>query len=400
MVNVVSLFTGAGGLDYGLEAAGFKTKVAVEKEENCCKTLEQNRSWPVIDRDIEEVTSDEILEMAGIAKKDVDVVAGGPPCQPFSKSGYWAKGDTERMDDPRAKTLLEYMRCVEDLQPKVFLLENVKGINYSGKEEGFHVLKKLTQKINQKTGSNYKLSWAVLDTADYGVPQSRRRFFLVGHRDGKKFSFPEPTHASPQETAENLDGKTVSSYVTVWDAIGDLVNQDFKDENLSVGGKWADLLPSIPEGENYQWHTERKGGVPIFDWRSRYWNFLLKLAKDRPSWTIPAQPGSATGPFHWESRLLSVREMARLQTFPEDIEFIGSRNSIQKQIGNAVPSLMGEILAGAIGHQFFGMVKKDEHKLKVEKNRPIPDAERTEDVPEKYLELVESEDSTNLENYK
>src|SRR4029453_4370729 len=113
---------------------------------------------------------------------------------PFSKSGYWARGDTRRLDDPRARTLDEFMRCVRDLQPTVFVLENVHGIRYSGKEEGFRLLLEKTADINRDTHSNYVLSWDVLNAADLGVPQHRHRFFLVGHREGRKFSFPTPTH--------------------------------------------------------------------------------------------------------------------------------------------------------------------------------------------------------------
>src|SRR6185369_15502643 len=104
------------------------------------------------------------------------------------------------------------------------------------------------------------------------------------------------------------------------------------------------LLPSIPEGENYLHHTPRKGGLPLFGWRTRYWSFLLKLAKNQPSWTIQAQPGSAIGPFHWQNRRLAWQEMAALQTFPREFEIASSTVEIQRQIGNAVPSLMAEIL--------------------------------------------------------
>src|SRR3712207_2104614 len=107
-------------------------------------------------------------------------------------------------------------------------------------------------------------------------------------------------------------------------------------------GKWADLMPSIPEGRNYLWHTSRSGGLPLFGWRTRYWNFLLKLAKDQPSWTIQAQPGPATGPFHWESRKLSAAELGRLQTFPDGLVYGCTRAGVQRLAGNAVPSALAE----------------------------------------------------------
>lgn len=387
--KTVSLFTGAGGLDYGFEAAGFCTCVAVEMDHDCCATLRANRPWPVIQKDIHQTTSIEIRDTGWIGVGDADVLIGGPPCQPFSKSGYWSNGDTKRLEDPRAGTLYAYMRCVADLLPKVFVLENVHGIKYSGKEDGFRLIEHLTAEINRKHGTNYRLSWRVLNAANYGVPQLRERFFLVAHRNGKVFEFPSQTHGAVDtnnSVQAALGSTNIEPYVTAWDAIGGLNTP--KEEDLRVKGRWAELLPSIPEGENYLWHTNRKGGLPLFGWRTRYWSFLLKLAKNRPSWTIQAQPGPAVGPFHWENRMLSVREMARLQTFPEGITFVGSRRSIQMQIGNAVPSLLAEVIARAIANQFFNISFSREPALTVPLNRPIPDPEPLEPVPKKYLSLV------------
>jgi DNA (cytosine-5)-methyltransferase 1 len=121
-----------------------------------------------------------------------------------------------------------------------------------------------------------------------------------------------------------------------------------------VGGEWGDLLPSIPEGQNYLWHTPRGGGMPIFGWRSRYWSFLLKLAKSQPAWTLQASPGTATGPFHWDNRRLAPAELCRLQTFPDGLKLECTQRDAQKMIGNAVPSLLGEVLATEIRRQLFG----------------------------------------------
>ena len=149
----------------------------------------------------------------------------------------------------------------------------------------------------------------------------------------------------------NLGEKT---FRTAWDAIGNLMPEGETYYNSKVGGKWGELLPSIPPGENYLWHTERGKGEPLFKWRSRYWSFLLKLHPDKPSWTIQAQPGTAIGPFHWNNRRLTMREMARIQTFPDDVEVLGGNSNVQKQIGNAVPSAIGELLGKEIRCQFFG----------------------------------------------
>lgn len=391
-LKVVSLYTGCGGLDYGFEAAGFSTRVGIEFDPDCCETISLNRDWPMICSDIHDVSSDEIMRVGKLRVGETDVLIGGPPCQPFSKSSYWVHGDSKRLDDPRATTLHAYMRCVEDLLPKVFLLENVHGINYSGKEEGFELLRNLTQKINKKHGTSYKLSWKVLNAADYGVPQLRVRFFLIAHRDGKEFTFPLATHVpkrvSLTERAKQqfLDLELERpEYVSAWDAIGDYTPAK---ESLHVRGSWADLLPSIPEGENYLWHTNRKGGLPLFGWRTRYWSFLLKLSKRLPSWTIQSQPGASIGPFHWENRLLSVEEMARIQTFPHNLKFAGGRTSIQRQIGNAVPSLLAEILARAIKHQIFNQPCKTIPTLAVNLKRPIPPAKKIMPVPKKYRVLI------------
>lgn len=385
-LKMVSLFTGAGGMDYGFEAAGFKTYVALDFDHDACETFRKNRpEVPVIEKDIHLTTSKEILDAAGLRIGEVDLLIGGPPCQPFSKAGYWVNGDTKRLADERANTLYAYMRCVEDLLPKVFVLENVHGINYSGKEEGFRLLARLTEEINRKHGTNYRLSWRVLNAAEYGVPQIRQRFFLVAHREGALFRFPSPTH-SLEISSET--GAGLQPCLTAWDAIGDLQDEKFEGEDLRVRGRWAELLPSIPEGENYLWHTNRGGGLPLFGWRTRYWNFLLKLAKNKPSWTIPAQPGPAIGPFHWKNRLLSIRELARLQTFPDTIQFVGNRTSVQRQIGNAVPCLLAEIIGRAIATQFFGVTVPPTPVLAIKPKRPIPPPEPVMPVPEKYLHLV------------
>jgi len=387
-LRTVSLFSGAGGLDYGFERAGFDTVVAVEFDRDSCLTLQANRPWAVLERDIQAVPGSELLDAAGARTGEVDLVIGGPPCQPFSKSAYWLSGDTKRLSDPRAVTLSEYMRVVEELLPAVFLLENVHGITYSGKEEGLRLLDRMTQDINRRHGTRYTLSWQVLNAADYGVPQLRRRFFLVGHRDGGTFRFPAPTHAEQPAAAGSslFDLPALLPYVTTWDAIGG-VDLRAADEDLGVRGRWADLLPSIPEGENYSWHTDRKGGIPLFGWRRYYWCFLLKLAKALPSWTLQAQPGPAIGPFHWKNRRLAVAEMARLQTFPSDITFVGSRGSVQKQLGNAVPSLLAEVIGRALAEQFFGVQLPSRPCLAIDLRRPIPAPEQVQPVLEKFHHL-------------
>src|SRR5690606_16628736 len=180
----------------------------------------------------------------------------------------------------------------------------------------------------------------------------------------------------------------LAPYRTAWDAIGDLPAHP-NDPSLVPRGKWADLLPTIPEGQNYLWHTNRGGGSQLFGWRTRYWSFLLKLAKDQPSWTIQAQPGSAIGPFHWCNRKLSSIEMCRLQTFPDGLKFDCGRTDLQKMLGNAVPSLLAEVLAREIRRQLLGDKRKlGPLKLIPPLRHSIPKPERLKPLPAKYRQHI------------
>ena len=387
MRKVVSLFTGAGGLDLGLEAAGFETAVAVEMNKWACATIRENRDWPLFEDDIHNVSSSDLIGAGGFKVDSPDLLIGGPPCQPFSKSAYWSQGDTKRLDDPRADTLTAYLRVLRDLRPRAFLLENVQGLTFKGKDEGLKLLKDIIAKINSETGSAYTFNWKVLNAADYGVPQVRERVYIIGSRDGKKFRFPQPTHCDPMMCQNDLFER--EPWLTAWDAIGDLeCSGEASNERLEVGGKWGKLLGSIPEGKNYLHHTSRGDGVPLFGWRTRYWGFLLKLSKQRPSWTIQAQPGSSVGPFHWSSRKLSTRETCRLQTFPDDYRIIGGRAEMQRQLGNAVASLMGEILGREIRSQFFDEPVHSPLKLLRPKSSEQPAPEKVQSVPKQYHELI------------
>jgi DNA (cytosine-5)-methyltransferase 1 len=390
-LSVVSLFTGAGGLDLGFEAAGFETRVAVEMDADAVKTLRENRSdWHVIPNDIhsEAASSAAILKAGRLSATEPDILIGGPPCQPFSKSGYWATGDAKRLADPRAGTLGAFLRVLEDIQPRAYLLENVPGLAFSSKDEGLVFLRRSIEEINKRKKVEYSFSPALLRATEYGVPQERQRVFIIGHRGGKSFVFPEATHrqASVDEFGLSL-AQHLKPLTTAWDAIGDLEDDD--DPALRVTGKWADLLPSIPEGMNYLFHTPRGGGKPLFGWRTRYWSFLLKLCKRVPSWTIAAQPGPAIGPFHWKNRRLSEHELRRLQTFPDDYRVLGSLRAIQKQLGNAVPSALAEVLALSIRAQFFDAAAGTQEPTLVPKSRgEPPPAELPVNVPAKYLELA------------
>lgn len=388
--TALSLYTGAGGLDLGFEAAGFDTRAAVEIDRDCVETLRANRAWPVIDRSIHEVSSAELLRTAGLEPDEADVLIGGPPCQPFSKAGYWASGDARRLDDPRADTVAALLRVLRDTRPRAFLIENVAALVFKGKDEGLRLIRSTLESINRCVGTRYTASLLVLNAAEHGVPQIRERAFLIGARDGTPFGILPTTHRSPSaDDQRELElGGTLGLFNTAWDALWDLEDDDSPD--LGLRGKWADLLPSVPEGRNYLYFTDRGGGPALFGWRRRYWNFLLKLAKDQPSWTLTAQPGPATGPFHWRNRRLSSRELCRLQTMPDDYRVLGSLSSVQRQVGNAVPSALAEILALAIRHRLLGDEKASQAKATLLPKRqgepPPPDP--VAPVPRHYLQLV------------
>jgi DNA (cytosine-5)-methyltransferase 1 len=344
--TVLSLFTGAGGLDLGLEAAGFSVSICVEVSEDARRTLEANRpQWKLAEPgDIHGIPPAELLAQAKLREREVTLLSGGPPCQPFSKSAYWT-GGRQGLEDPRASVMHAYLEVVEVALPRILLLENVRGLASGGKDlGGLSFLSDGLRSINQRRGSSYRLQVFHLNAASYGVPQSRERMFILADIDGHSFKVPSATHG---------EGDHLQPYLTAWDSIGDLDAEDWPEE-LEPVGKWAGLLKSIPEGKNYLWHTQRGGGEPLFGWRTKYWSFLLKLGKHRPSWTIQAEPGPATGPFHWRNRLLSIQELARLQTFPDSYRLVGNRRSIHRQIGNAVPCALGELLGFEIRRQLLG----------------------------------------------
>lgn len=380
--KVISLYTGVGGLDFGFEAAAFEIAVALDIDSTACRTLRLNRRWSVLEGNIHGFTSKQILKAAALTPGEADVLIGGPPCQPFSRSSYWLNGDALRLDDPRSSTLAAYLRVLRDTKPKAFLLENVYGLAYRNKDEGLRYLLDGIAEVNRQAETRYSVRWQVLNAAQYGVPQLRERVFLVGSRDGAPFEFPVGSHFPPGIRANDAQ---LEPYRTAWDAIGDLPEPD--TVSLAVNGTWGDLLQSVPEGHNYLWHTDKGGGLPLFGWRTRYWSFLLKLRKGAPSWTIQARPGSATGPFHWNNRRLSAAELCRLQSFPDNIRFDCGQTEIQRMLGNAVPSLLGELLARSISCQFLGDRKTAKFKL-LRPHLTAPRASAIRPVPQKYYALI------------
>lgn len=396
-LKTISLFTGAGGLDLGLEAAGFDLAIGVECDAEAVATVRANRDWLILDQSIHEIPAPELMRRGGLGEGEADLLVGGPPCQPFSKSGYWHRGDARRLEDPRASTLGAYLKVLRAAKPRTFMLENVPGLAFSTKDEGLLMLHEEIERINRETGTRYTFSAAQLNAVDYGIPQLRERVFIIGDREGREFSFPPVTHARPPRIDMANGGAALEARIpfdlepprTAWDAIGHLEDDD--DPELAVRGKWADLLPTIPEGQNYLFHTDRGRGHPIFGWRTRYWSMLLKLAKARPAWTLTAQPGPAIGPFHWKNRRLSASELCALQTFPPAYRIKGSVLAAHRQVGNAVPSALSEILGLQIRRQLRGDRRADPTKptLLPDRRVPVPDPDRVKPLRQrKYLDLV------------
>lgn len=382
MPGVLSLFTGAGGLDLGLEAAGFSTRLCVENDPDALETLAINRQrWKIATPcDAVDFAADPLCAISrlGIGRGDIFLLAGGPPCQPFSKASYWTQYGPARMRDPRASTSIRaYLQIVAAVRPPVLLFENVAAFAFHNRDEGFASLVRGLRRINRDYGTSYEPQLLKINAADYGVPQLRERVFILAHYRGSMLKLPPATHGptSPDQ----------KPYTTAWDAIGDL---DGDIPELALQGRWAELLPSIPEGSNYLWHTAGKGGQPLFGWRTKYWSFLLKLAKALPSWTISASPGPAAGPFHWRNRLLSAQELCRLQTFPDGYRVAGSRRAAQRQIGNAVPSALAEFIGLEIRRQLAGDANAPTQPSLLPAYRAgCPDPEPVRSVHRRYLNL-------------
>ena len=338
----ISLFSGAGGLDLGVEAAGYRVTAAVEHDPDAALTMEKNfhhLASPVIRRDILNTPTREILQCAGLkAGQRPDLLAGGPPCTPFSKSGFWLEWKRAGLD-PDASLLQAYTRVLAEAKPRAFILENVYALTYKNRASR-PAYERLLREISD---AGYSFDAKVLNAADYGVPQVRPRLFIVGVPRGSALpELPEPSHTGMWE--RRLSGGGATPYVTAQQALADLECEPEPSEVLN--GQYGHLLPEIPPGQNYLHCTAERGHPePVFKWRSRYWSFLLKLDPERPSPTIQAQPGPNVGPFHWENRRLRVGEIKRLFTFPDEFELVGTRASIQAQLGNAVPPLLAEQVA-------------------------------------------------------
>jgi DNA (cytosine-5)-methyltransferase 1 len=352
-VKAISLFSGAGGLDIGCEAAGFETVAVVENNLRAVETMLTNRPrWfgslapEAVFGDVVGLEPAELLDRAHLDAGEADLLHGGPPCTPFSKSGYWLEYKRAGAD-PKASLLDSYVEVLAQVRPKAFLMENVFGLAYRNQNRPV-----LDRFIRRAREAGYVPDFRILLAADYGVPQLRQRLICVGLRDDLvdsrwTFAWPRATHAGPHETRKGWD-VTLPTHRTAAEALAGLVENPGEAEEI-VSGTYAEELRAVPPGDNYLWWTAHRGHPqPRFKWRSRYWNFLLKLDPQRPSPTIQGQPGPWVGPFHWDSRRLRVAELKRLMTFPDEFVVTGSRREQQLQLGNAVPPALGQVVAEAL----------------------------------------------------
>ena len=321
--KIASLFSGCGGLDLGFTQAGFDMVYANDNASFCWETFEKNHKLKIDRRSIVDVKSEEI--------PDVDGIIGGPPCQSWSLAGAM-----RGIKDQRGQLFYEYLRILKDKKPKFFLAENVPGIISKTHKPEFEKLLKEFEKVG------YNVNYKLLNSADYGVPEERKRVIVIGLRKdlGKTFEFPEPTHSK--------DNKEKQKWVSLKEAIGDLPKSvPAKDKNKTN------------ENLSFSNQEHMNGGFStIYMSRNRRKNW------DEPSFTIqaggrhaPLHPDSTKmvkiGPDEWkfegqnpQHRRLSVRECARVQTFPDDFKFYyTSIADGYKMIGNAVPVKLAKVIA-------------------------------------------------------
>ena len=341
MLKAIDLFCGAGGLALGLRQAGFSLVASLDDDPCAAKTYRANLGTHIIETGIDKISPDHLLEFAGLRGNDCDLLAGGPPCQGFSVQ---RRGDD---NDQRNSLVLKFIRFVEVIRPRFFLIENVRGLMSKRGRPFFEQL------MSRAQMAGYRLSVSKLNAVDYGVPQERIRVFMVGQLIDNAcfvpFQFPPPSHR-----AEN--------YRTVRSAIGDLPRPPddgsphprfplhYRETRLSKtnlerfrhipeGGGRDDL----PEHLQLRCHTDNPS--------HRHKDVYGRMWWDRPAPTLTARFDSfSRGRFgHPEDdRTITLREGARLQTFPDDFHFYGNREAVARQIGNAVPPRLAEVIGEAI----------------------------------------------------
>lgn len=344
----ISLFSGAMGLDIGLMQAGIDIRIGQDFDDACIQTMQAN-GHNGIAGDIRQITSEEILQKSGMKVGEPFLICGGPPCQPFSTAGKRLG-----INDPRGSLFKEFVRMIDEIRPRFFVMENVKGIMSSPLKDanGENTNKKVLDVILEEFRRlNYKTVYGVVDAVNYGVPQFRERFVLVGSRDDENIFLPAPTHFRVHQNP-------VYRWVTLGDTIKDLENVEgecasFSDSRLKFlrmvpeGGNWKDLPEDVLQEAMGGAYTSGGGKV----------GFYRRLSYAQPSPTVVTSPvQKATMMCHpTKDRPLSVAEYARIQQFPDNWTFMGTTVDKYRQIGNAVP--VG--LARAIGQMLIAVANND-----------------------------------------
>jgi len=372
----VDLFAGAGGMTLGFEQAGFDVLASVEMDPIHCATHEFNFPfWSVLCKDVTNTTGEEIRNLSLIGNRDIDVVFGGPPCQGFSMIGK------RHLDDPRNSLLFQFMRLVLELRPKFFVMENVKGLA-TGKHEQF--LRKIISEFKSQ-GYEVEENYQVINAANYGVPQSRKRLFILGCRRG--FSLPKYPEPITQSAKSNLLKKTETSPLpigpTVWDAIKDIPEVEkysqlwSKDWVVAPYGKPSDYARQLRAlcslEDDYSYKREYDPRVITASMRTKHspesvkkfaatlpgkiepTSRFLKLHPEGVCNTLRAGTSSSRGaftsprPIHpFTPRCITVREAARLHSYPDWFRFHVTKWHGFRQVGNSVPPLLAKAVAAAI----------------------------------------------------
>ncbi|MCI5130380.1 MAG: DNA cytosine methyltransferase [Candidatus Electrothrix sp. EH2] len=336
--NYISLFSGAGGLDIGLERAGFKAVSFCEIESVFCETLRENQQFRHEDgidyfagATIHNVDICEVAGSALTSGEEIDLVVGGPPCQSFSSAGRQLS-----VLDNRGGLVHEFLRIINELRPKMFLFENVRGLitarDASGEPGGV-----ICDLIEQFHEIGYSCRASLLNAADYGAYQRRVRCFLLASRQGRTPLFPKPTH----QKNENL-------FSQKWRSLGEFLSK-FADRNQAnytfPTEELGRQLVNIPDGSGLKSKGKAEPTRPNGHWGYRQGTFIADQ-------TLPARTVTGSASQDWIRhngvlRRLTLQEVMLLQGFPEDWRIIGTKTQKYKQVGNAVPAVFGELL-GAV----------------------------------------------------
>jgi len=312
--GVVELFAGAGGLALGLEKAGLKTKLLIEIDKDCVSTLKKNRPrWNVLHKDITKVNFQNIT---------ADIVTGGFPCQAFSYAGKKLG-----FEDTRGTLFFDFARAIKEIRPKIFIAENVAGLASHDKGKTLKTMIEILESIG------YNVSHKILNAADYSVPQKRRRLIIVGTLPKIKFNYPNK-HNKIINLRDALKEVPISEGVTYSEKRRKIL------ELIPPGGCWINLPQKIKE--EYMGTSINSGGGKR--------GMARRISWEEPCLTLTTSPSQKqTERCHpEETRPFTIREYARIQTFPDNWFFCGSKSSQYKQIGNAVPVKLGEVIGKQI----------------------------------------------------